>query len=192
MGIKSVDPGRFTGECGGFVCAVMVMVMGCTDRADEPRAVETASLAVAESFIDAFYSWDSHALAQALHAPGDVERVLYYQEWARAASYTVRIRRPCIMLTSNEITCRITVTDDFGKTLGYTATDTFRLVLRDAVIVGVEFEGDDPPVFDELFAWIVVQHPDVMSGPCKDLFAGGKTPAACARAVVFAAQEFVK
>jgi len=171
---------------------LMASVIGCSEPEGETRVLQTESLVAAEDFIDAFYSWDPHTLAQTVRAPDDIERVLYYQAWASAASYTVQTRRPCAISSRNEVTCRITVTDDFGKTLGYTATDTFRLTLRDAIIVGVEFEGDDPPIFEELFAWIAEQRPEVMRGPCKDLFSGGKTPAECARAVVLSAQEFVK
>ena len=65
------------------------------------------------------------------------------------------------------------------------------MTLQGGRIVGITSEGDDPPIFAALFKWIAVQRPEVLSGPCKDLFDGGATPAACARAVVESAKAFV-
>jgi len=77
----------------------------------------------------------------------------------------------------------VKVSDDFGKALGYEATDTFRFVPGDGKLVGERFEGNDPPDFSELQAWIAENRPEIVTGPCKDLVDGGTTPAACARAV---------
>jgi hypothetical protein len=129
-------------------------------------------------------------LAAALDAGEDEARMLYYQGWAQAANYQIKHRRPCASEDAKAV-CRITVTDDFGGTLGYIATDTFTLTLDDAAIVAVQSEGDDPPIFMELFAWIGEHRPEVMAGPCQDMFAGGSTPAACARAVVDSARVFI-
>ena len=81
--------------------------------------------------------------------------------------------------------------DDFGTALGYIATDTFRFTFDGDRIVKVTFEGDDPPIFQELFAWISEYRPEVLSGPCRDMFAGGTTPGACARAVADSARSFI-
>ena len=150
-----------------------------------------SSLVRAEQFIDAFYSWDKQALQATLAPDADgAESVFYYQAWAEAAHYKIQTRRPCAW-HENTIQCPITVTDDFGTTLGYTATDTFHLTMQDNAIVGVEFTADDPPIFAELQAWIAAEKPEVFAGPCKDLFAGGVTPGDCARAVASAAKEFM-
>ena len=65
------------------------------------------------------------------------------------------------------------------------------MTIQENKVSAISFEGDDPPVFEALFEWIAKNQPQVLSGPCKDLFEGGKTPGACARAVVVAAKEFV-
>ncbi|NKB99095.1 MAG: hypothetical protein GKR90_11470 [Pseudomonadales bacterium] len=166
------------------------------DGADMSERVEAdfsnGSTALGEAFIDAFYSWDAPQLRQTVATASheDIERVLYYQGWAIGANYAIQTRRSCER-DQNTLTCAITVTDDFGRAMGYTATDTFTLVLEDEAITNVAFEGDDPPIFSELQAWIGEEQPEIYTGPCKDLFAGGTTPGDCARAVATAAQAFM-
>jgi len=75
--------------------------------------------------------------------------------------------------------------------MGYVATDTFTMTIQENKVSAISFKGDDPPIFQQLFAWIAENRPEILEGPCKDLFAGGKTPGDCARAVVVAAKEFV-
>jgi hypothetical protein len=162
-----------------------VLTMACS------RNSEYSSLKQAERFIDAFYSWDAERLSQTMNAPDDAARVLYYQGWAQAGNYTSELRRPCEISDPDSVVCAVTVTDDFGRAMGYTATDTFILKFSGSEIVGVTFAGDDPPIFAELQAWIGEFHPEIYAGPCKDLFAGGTTPGDCARAVAGAAVEFM-
>ncbi len=157
------------------------------------QSSEDTGLHAAEAFIDAFYTFDPELLATTLDAGEDEANMLYYQGWAEAANYRVQTRRPCTREAGgNTVICRITVTDDFGSTLGYVATDTFTLTLDGSIIVGVESAGDDPPIFMELFQWIGANRPEVMTGPCKNLFTpGGETPGLCAQAVVDSARAFV-
>ena len=170
-----------------------LLTAGCSDdrSAHEPGAV-------AEQFIDAFYAWDEEGVS-ALVAPGeDLDRVLYYQGWARGANYEVLERRPCAstdgsdVTTAESIQCAITVSDDFGQALGYRATDTFSLTMADGKIVAVSFAGDDPPVFEAVFAWMAEARPEVFTGPCLNMFEGGTTPQACSRAVADAARAYAE
>ena len=149
------------------------------------------SLRAAEAFIDAFYSYDQTRLADAMSAGDEGERMLYYQAWAEAANYKIKKRRLCT-IKADYVVCKITVTDDFGRTLGYTATDTFTLAIKEDLVVGVESQGDDPPIFLELFDWMAKNQPEVLAGPCADMFSGGQTPGDCARSVVQAANQFVE
>ena len=148
-------------------------------------------LHTAESFLDAFYTFDQSKLARFLAPNADADRVLYYQAWAQAANYKVKQRTPCALNVSKAIVCAVTVTDDFGQTMGYVATDTFTMTIQENKVSAISFEGDDPPIFQQLFAWIAENRPEILEGPCKDLFAGGNTPGTCAHAVVAAAKEFV-
>jgi len=148
-------------------------------------------LHTAESFLDAFYTFDQSKLARFLAPNAESDRVLYYQAWAQAANYKVKQRTPCALNVSKAIVCAVTVTDDFGQTMGYVATDTFTMTIQENKVSAISFEGDDPPIFQQLFAWIAENRPEILEGPCKDLFAGGNTPGTCAHAVVAAAKEFV-
>jgi len=145
---------------------------------------------IAEEFISAFYTWDAAKLKNLMTEDADTVAILYYQGWAEAANYRVKVRRPC-KVEAGEVVCAITVTDDFGSAMGYEATDTFRMTLAEDKISSVTFSGDDPPVFQELFEWIGEKRPDILTGPCLDMFAGGETPGDCARAVAKAARAFM-
>ena len=162
------------------------MAAGCGVGSERSEAIATA-----EAFIDAFYSWDSARLATLMTPGSDADNALYYQGWAEAAHYVVQERRPCVENDEQQIVCAITVTDDFGAALGYTATDTFTMLVRDGTITEVSFVGDDPPVFEEVFEWLSDTRPEVFSGPCRDMFNGGTTPDDCARAIARGARDFI-
>ena len=154
------------------------------------NAAGAGGLDTAEQFVDAFYSFDNPKLSS-LMAPGaDASNALYYQAWAQAAHYTVAQRRDCSRSADQTIQCAITVIDDFGTTLGYTATDTFTLTVKNNIVVAVAFEGDDPMIFYALYLWISIFRPEILSGPCQGMFEGGDTPAECASAVANAAADF--
>ncbi|MCH1550611.1 MAG: hypothetical protein L7T19_05570 [Pseudomonadales bacterium] len=163
---------------------LLALNQGCERNGQDPQ------LAAAEAFIDAFYSFEPTKLAAVrLPEPGATS-MAYYQAWAAAANYRIHTRHPC-KRHHNFVVCRITVTDDFGQTLGYLATDTFTLQMKGSMIVAANAEGDDPPIFNALFAWIAQQRPEILTGPCHRMFAGGTTPTACARAVADSAQIFI-
>ena len=190
-----------------LVCLILAASAIGSSACDASRPVLTKSLMAkstsesdldllaAEAFIDAFYSWDADALTRTLDTATlpseEAARVLYYQGWAEAGDYRIQNRRPCARSQDGRVECSITVTDDIGKTLGYVATDVFHLSIEAGRIVGVAFDSDDPPVFDELFAWMAKDRPEVFTGPCKDLFSGGTTPSPCVKAVVKAARDFL-
>jgi len=165
------------------VPVVAALLTGCSGA--------DARLAIAEAFVDAFYDWDRERLASLMVPGADADRVLYYQGWAQAAHYQVHERRPCRPAESH-VVCAITVTDDFGSVLGYMATDTFTLSVDGSLVRAVTFEGDDPPIFDELFEWLAQTRPETFSGPCLNMFEGGITPGACAQAVAQGARDFME
>lgn len=162
--------------------------MGCSEADPDSAA---GQIAIAERFLDAFYAFDREGLTELVEPGKDAERAQYYQAWAEAAHYEIKQRRPCVIDEQGRVVCAITVTDDFGRTMGYEATDTFTMKINGGKIMAVTSEGDDPPIFDELFSWITANRPEILEGPCRDLFDGGTTPGACSRAVVEAARTFM-
>lgn len=172
------------GQSAGAALFICLLVGACEDQQD-------LGLAHVELVIDAFYSFDPVPLRASLEGVDGAGAIMYYQAWAEAANYAIQTRRPCSRADATSIVCAITVTDDFGQTMGYMATDTFTLTMQDNRISAIAFAGDDPPIFDALLGWMAANQPQVMNGPCKDSFTGGSTPAQCARAVVAAAKVFV-
>jgi len=173
-----------------LLASLLTTLLGCGNSKHDPEA----ALATAESFISTFYSWDAQALKTLMKPSPEADNALYYQAWALAANYAVKERHPCTSLDQADATfeCRITVTDDFGRALGYTATDTFRLGISGNRINSVTFEGDDPPVFEEVFGWLMAEQPELFAGVCKDMFAGGSQPAECARAIAAGAAAWAR
>lgn len=188
------------GNCAGsrtatpiiFLCTFLSALSALPASAEQAGADSgIRDLLAAESFIDAFYTWDAEALADLVQsAPADAPQALYYQAWAEAGHYSIQTRRPCAPAESGTVTCAITVTDDIGTALGYMATDTFHFTVSAGEIVGIEFTSDDPPVLEAVITWMAEDRPEVLDGPCKDMFAGGTTPAACVRAVVQGARDY--
>ncbi len=169
------------------VASLLILLLGFSHG----TSADNQQLAIAEKMLDSFYHFNTQALDNLLAEGKDAESMLYYQAWAEAANYTIKERKPCFVGEKNLIVCAVTVFDDFGQTLGYTATDTFYLTVESGRVATVSFEGDDPLIFSILYIWMMVFRSELFEYECKDMFEGGKTPAACSRAVVQAAKDFI-
>ncbi len=169
--------------------ALISTLSGCGDDSVPPDPGQIAS---AESIIDAFYAWEPEPLSTRIATAKGVEATLYYQAWAEAAHYEISNRRSCRQAAIDVVECAITVTDDFGSALGYIATDTFRFEFSGPELRRIDFEGDDPLVFTAMFAWMALTRGEVFEDECRDMFEGGPTPGACAKAVAEAAREFAE
>ena len=146
---------------------------------------------LAERFIDAFYSWRAENLQLFMASNASTKWALYYQGWAQAGNYTLLLRRSCQIL-EDEVVCAITVTNDVCSVLGYRATDTFCKQVADRCITKNAFAGNDPPAFSAILEWLQQQRPEILTGPCYKMFAGGLTPGQCARAVARGAWDFMQ
>ena len=81
-----------------------------SDMTDETTAL-AANLEIAESMIDAFYSFDASTLQPILSNAGESEAgILSYQAWAEGGNYIVLNRAPCVSEdgSENKIQCAIT------------------------------------------------------------------------------------
>lgn len=159
------------------------------------RTTSEANLAAAEAFIDAFYSFDSDRLKEALSsAQESIPEIVYYQGWAEGGNYAIVNRMPCEVKSAREARCSITVKDDLLGALGlaFQATDTFHLSFSDGKIVRVQTSSNDPELFDEALEWVRHEYPQLLSGACLGFFDGGPTPRECAQAVVRGFAEFTR
>ncbi len=156
------------------------------------------NLATAETFIDAFYSFDPESLAPLLgQATESKQGILNYQAWAEGGNYRIVNRGPCSADETGVIHCPITVQDDpvLALKTGFDVTDTFALTFAKGAIVQVDTSSNDQPIYYQAREWVKTNMPEVMEGPCKGFGTdAAESPGDCARAMTagyraFAASE---
>jgi hypothetical protein len=150
-------------------------------------------LAKAEALVDAFYKFDRAGLRAAMaNAPGSQGDTLYYQLWAEAGHYAVLHRQPCQLGKAGEVACPVTVKDDLIPALGLDihVTDVFHIRFEDGRAVEVWNTSDDPPEYQQAMAWLKRDRPEIFTGPCRGMWAGGPMPQDCVRAIVKGFADF--
>jgi hypothetical protein len=154
---------------------------------------EGHSLAAAELYVDAFYSFDPEALKGVLaSAEESLPKMLYYQGWAEGGNYEVVKRFPCAQGNDETIGCSITVKDDLISALGidFNVTDTFHVTVVDDEIVNVTNSSNDPQAYYDAEEWVRKNRPELIALPCEGFFDGGPTPGDCVRAMVSGYVEY--
>ena len=160
----------------------------------EDRSPEDQLIIAAESFVDAFYSFDPDVLLTALSSAEDsIPSILFYQGWAEGGNYEILERLPCKVEDAGKVSCSITVKDDLIGALGIelNVTDTFHLSFQDGQIVSVNNSSNDPKAYYEAQQWVEENRPELIEKPCTNFFDGGLTPGDCVRAMVQGYSEFV-
>ena len=161
----------------------------------ETKSDESVQLVYAESFIDAFYSFDPAQLAPLMASAQESKpRLLYYQGWAEGGNYIVLERASCFMEEENKVACPVTVQDDpvVALNTGFNVTDTFHLTFEGEKLVAVDTSSNDQPIYYEARKWVEANMPEVMSGPCKNRNSEDATPGDCARAMTKGYAAFYK
>lgn len=164
-----------------------------TTAAATTTMADDEAVVLAESFIDAFYSWDREALENLPWSESaSLDEITFYQDWAEAGNYQILNRQPCERRGPTAVDCPVTVEDDLIKALGldFNVTDTFRLTISEGEITGVQTGSDDPELVGQAFEWVLERNPDLMEGACQGFFAGGPTPDECIRAIIAGYEEF--
>lgn len=152
-----------------------------------------ANVATAEALIDAFYSFDPERLKPMLaDAPESADAILYYQGWAEGGNYKVLERSACQGDSPALLSCAITVQDDpvLALKTGFNVTDTFTIAFTGSRITAVDTSSNDQPIYYAARDWVLENNPDIMTGPCQGFFAGGTTPADCARAMAAGYRQY--
>lgn len=143
---------------------VVVSLSGCADD-----STGETDIAVAEAFIDAFYSFDPDPLGALLADAGESQAdMLFYQGWAQAGNYIVMNRRPCESTGDNVVSCAITVQDDLVLALGidFDVTDTFLLTIENGLITQVDTSTDDPQLYHDARDWVWENRRDLVGKAC--------------------------
>jgi len=182
----------------GFLAAAALT--GCTPPASEEgtqamanEPVHAPEVALAETFIDAFYAFDREAMAALVKDAGDAgSRILWYQGWAEGGNYAIVKRGACELLEPGVVECPITVDDDpvLALKTGFKVTDTFTLTIEEGRIVDIKTRSNDQPIYYEARKWVEANHPELIEGPCAERGTAGGTPGDCARAMTEGYRRF--
>lgn len=176
-----------------FGLAIVLLLTSCERTATQ--VPDEQALAAAESFVDAFYSFDPNALRATLSsAEESIPKMLFYQGWAEGGNYEIIERMPCEPEGDDKISCSITVKDDLIGALGidFNVTDTFHVTVSDGRIVAVDNSSNDPQAYWDAEAWARQNNPELIERPCEGFFDGGPTPGDCVRAMVRGYSEFAR
>ena len=179
-------------HAGAIVIALSLIACGKSADSVDQQSVDPIAI-TAESFVDAFYSFDSDALRATLSSAEDsIPATLFYQGWAEGGNYEVIERMPCDVENQETVSCAITVKDDLIGALGidFNVTDTFHLTFSHGEIVSVTTSSNDPQAFHDAKKWVQMSRPELINKPCEGYFDGGPTPGDCVRAMVRGYSEF--
>ena len=155
---------------------------------------QNTNVAIANQFIDAFYSSDKDSLSSILsEATESRPDILFYQEWAKCGNYGVLNRADCILKNDTLVVCPVMVRDDLIQALQLDlyVTDTFHLGIIDGHIKSVQTSSNDPELFHEARKWVRENLAELVNEPCKRDKKGGPTPCECVKATVQGFKEFI-
>jgi len=175
--------------------AIVIILIGCkqVQKPALPDEVDK-NVAVANAFLDAFYSFDPNKLQNVLiFAEESQPAILYYQGWAEGGNYKVINRAPVMVKNDSMLVCPVTVKDDLigALELTFNVTDTFHIKAVNGRILSVDTSSNDPELFHEARTWVQENRPELIAGPCQGIWEGGPTPGDCVRAMVQGYAEFI-
>lgn len=150
-------------------------------------------VALANEFIDAFYSFDGAVLESILsQAKESQPNILYYQKWAKCGNYKVLNRSNVIEENDSTVICPVTVKDDLMAALDidFNVTDTFRLIIKKGRIRSVSTSSNDPELYYTAKDWVKENRNKIIQTPCEGIWEGGPTPCECIRAMIKGFGEF--
>ena len=145
------------------------------------------NIAIANAFIDVFYSFNRNKLDSVLiYAKDSKPVILYDQGWAEGGNYEIIDHHPCIVKNDTLVICPVTVKDDLIAALkiNFWVTDTFHVTIKNGQIRSVRTSSNDPPIYHEARDWVIKNHIQLIEIPCQDYGKGGPTPGDCVRAML--------
>ena len=173
----------------------LTLILGCRNNSQNTIGnIHNDISIIANSFIDAFYSFDSKKLENVLTmAPESQPAILYYQKWAECGNYKIMKRNVFLTLNDSMIKCPITVKDDLIGALGldFNVTDTFHLKILNGRIHSVTTSSNDPDMYFEAKEWVTIYRPEMIEKPCEGMMDDGPTPCECVRAMIKGFTEFI-
>ncbi|HNP08734.1 MAG TPA: hypothetical protein PKN99_13985 [Cyclobacteriaceae bacterium] len=176
-----------------FAFILVLLISGCTNKTNPDAPTLDNKIAIANQFIDAFYSFNDDSLRSSLwNAKDSQPNLMYYQKWAECGNYKVLERFPCREKNDSLVVCPVLVKDDLMSALelDLNVTDTFHITVKDKRIRSVFTSSNDPDIYYEAKEWINKNRSELIKDPCQDAWAGGPTPCECIKAVIQGLVEF--
>lgn len=178
-----------------IICFIILLSGNCKNVSRPVSSlIHIDNVALANQFIDAFYSFNRDSLASILsNAIESQPEILYYQKWAECGNYKIINRGDCIEKNDTMVLCPITVKDDLigALKIDFNVTDTFHLTIIEGQIRSVQTSSNDPDIYLEAKEWVKKNHPELIGEPCKGIWEGGPTPCECVKAMVKGFNEFI-
>ena len=167
------------------------LISGCINNPQNAPDYKTNSNSgIANTFIDAFYSFDSEKLESVLSMAIESQpAILYYQKWAECGNYEIKKLNEFIVVNDSMIKCPVTVKDDLIGALGldFNVTDTFHLKILNGSIHSVTTSSNDPDLYFEAKEWVKGNRPELIEETCE----GGPKPCDCVKAMIRGFTEFI-
>lgn len=172
----------------------ILLIAGCKNGTKSEASVpQNNTIAIANQFIDAFYSFNRDSLKGTLsNAEESQPGIFYYQKWAECGNYEILKRFNCEEKNDTLVICPIMVKDDLMSALqlDLNVTDTFHLTIKNQQIRSVQTSSNDPDLYYEAREWMNKNRPELIEEPCKGMWEGGPTPCECIKAIVQGLMEF--
>lgn len=173
----------------------LILIVSCKNASKSEEVFEQSNnLAIANQFIDAFYSFNKDSLSSILSEANESRPgILFYQNWAKCGNYVVLNRADLIVKNDTLVICPVTVKDDLIQALKLDlhVTDTFHLGIVDGHIKSVETSSNDPELFHEARKWVRENLTELVGEPCNRDKEVGPTPCECVKATVQGFKEFI-
>lgn len=174
-------------------CFWLLLLFGCKKSANETLANKN-NVAIANQFIDAFYSFNKDSLQSKLvYAQSSQSNILYYQGWAECGNYKILERDNVFEKNDSLVIFPVTVKDDLMKALqiDFNVTDTFKIVIKKGQIRSIENSSNDPNEYYEAKEWVKKNRPEYVEKQCEGIWAGGPTPCDCIKGMIKGFEEYV-
>jgi hypothetical protein len=171
-----------------IACLLVLISVSCANpSAGNKDHVAKENLAIANHYVDAFYSFNSDSLKSLLsEATESQPNILYYQKWAECGHYIILKRDAYGGKNDSVVVVPVTVKDDLMAALkiDFNVTDTFHIVIKDKRIRSITNSSNDPDEYYKAKKWVKENRADLIDKPCEGIWNGGPTPCECIRGML--------
>ena len=177
-----------------YSICIYILILASCNTATQNDAPDR-DVAIANKFIDAFYSFNTDSLQSTLSSAKESQpEILYYQKWAECANYKIVDRTHYFKKNDSTVIFPVTVKDDLMGALAidFNVTDTFHISIQNGKILSVKTSSNDLDVYYEAKEWVNKNRPDLVGKACEGIWEGGPTPCECVLGMIKGFAEFTE